>query len=113
VMSLADAFIYGLRDLPLYRFGITLNKLTDYRAGGRPIIFFGRSAYDPVRDVRAGFSVPPQDPAAIADAIEHLIALSPSERLAMGRNARQYVEEHHNIPKLADRLLAAMERSPA
>jgi len=109
VMGQADAFIYGLRDLPLYRFGVVLNKLTDYLAGGRPIIFFGKSPYDPVRDVGAGYSVPPGKPEAIADAIERLTALSPEARLQMGRNGRRYLEEHHNIPKLAQRLLAAIE----
>ncbi len=69
-MALADAFIYGLRDIPLYRYGISLNKLADYLASERPIIFFGRSTYDPVAEANAGFSVPPGDPVAIADAIE-------------------------------------------
>jgi glycosyltransferase involved in cell wall biosynthesis len=112
VMSQADAFIYGLQDLPLYRFGVVLNKLTDYLAGGRPIVFFGRSPYDPVRDVGAGFSVPPGKPEAIADALERLAALTPEERMTMGQNGRRYLEEHHNIPRLADRLLAAIERRP-
>jgi glycosyltransferase involved in cell wall biosynthesis len=113
VMGQADAFIYGLRDLPLYRFGVVLNKLTDYLASQRPIIFFGKSPYDPVRDVGAGYSVPPGRPEAIADAIEQLTALTPAARVAMGRNGRRYLEEHHNIPLLADRLLAAMERRSA
>jgi len=113
MMNQADAFIYGLKDLPLYRFGVVLNKLTDYLAAGRPIIFFGKSPYDPVRDVGAGYSVPPGKPEAIADAVERLTALPPEARLEMGRNGRRYLEEHHNIPGLAQRLLAAIERQPA
>jgi glycosyltransferase involved in cell wall biosynthesis len=111
-MNQADAFIYGLRDLPLYRYGISLNKLTDYLAAGRPIIFFGRSTYDPVAEARAGFSIPPGDPAGIADAIERLVALSPQERIDMGRRGHEYLAKHHNIPRLAERLLTAMETSP-
>lgn len=113
VMSRADAFIYGLRDLPLYRYGPTLNKVTDYLAGARPIIFFGNSTYNPVKEAEAGFSVPPEDPVAVADAIERLVALTPEQRVVMGRNGRRFVEEHHNIPKLAQRLLAAMAAEPA
>ncbi len=105
----ADAFIYGLRDLPLYRFGISLNKLTDYLAAGRPIVFFGNSSYDPVKDASAGFSVPPGDPAIVADAIERLADLGPAERMAMGLRGRKYLEEYHNIPRLADRLLDVFE----
>jgi glycosyltransferase involved in cell wall biosynthesis len=110
MMANADAFIYGLRDLPLYRFGISLNKLTDYLAAGRPIIFFGRSTYDPVKDAEAGFSVPPGDPEVLAGAIEQLVALTPRERMEMGERGRQYLLEHHNIPGLADRLLHVFEK---
>ena len=111
-MAEADAFIYGLRDLPLYRFGISLNKLTDYLAAGRPIIFFGNSTYDPVAEARAGFSVPPANPAAVADAIEKLAALSPQERKAMGQRGHDYLLGNHNIPNLADRFLGVLEAAP-
>jgi len=111
-MGQADAFIYGLRDLALYRFGISLNKLTDYLAAGRPIIFFGRSTYDPVKDAEAGFSVPPGNPGVVADAIERLVALTPQERIDMGERGRLYLLEHHNIPRLAARLLEVFEREP-
>ncbi len=112
VMGEADAFIYGLRDLPLYRFGISLNKLTDYLAAGRPIIFFGRSSYDPVRDAEAGFSVPPNDPEILADAVDRLVALTPEQRMEMGERGRRYLLEHHNIPGLAARLLEVFEKRP-
>ncbi len=108
-MREADAFIYGLQDLPLYRFGISLNKLTDYLAAARPIVFFGNSTYDPVRDAHAGVSVPPGDPGALAGAIETLADLTPEERMEMGDNGRRYLLEHHNIPVLARRLLDVLE----
>lgn len=108
IMSDADAFIYALHDLPLYRYGVSLNKLTDYLAGGRPIIFSGRSAYDPVADIGAGYSLPPDDPQAAADAIEKLFSITPAERIEMGQKGRAYVVEYHNIPKLATRLLRTL-----
>ena len=112
-MALADAFIYGLRDIPLYRYGISLNKLADYLASERPIIFFGRSTYDPVKEANAGFSVPPGDPVAIADAIERMAALSPEERRAMGLRGREYLMAHHNIPALAQRYIGILEAAPS
>ena len=108
-MALADAFIYGLRDIPLYRYGISLNKLADYLASERPIIFFGRSTYDPVAEANAGFSVPPGDPVAIADAIEKMVALTPEDRKAMGLRGRDYLMANHNIPNLAQRYLGILE----
>jgi glycosyltransferase involved in cell wall biosynthesis len=108
-MASADAFIYGLRDLPMYRYGVSMNKVTDYLAAGRPIIFFGNSTYNPVAEAGAGFSVPPGDPAAVAKAIEELYTLSPQERKAMGERGRNYLLGHHNIPTLAERLLGVLQ----
>ena len=106
LMERADAFVFGVRDLPLYKYGMSLNKLTDYLMAGRPIIYYGRSAYNPVSEAHAGLTVPPDDPAALADAIEELARLSPTERKHMGQNGRRWALEHHNIASLADRLLA-------
>jgi glycosyltransferase involved in cell wall biosynthesis len=104
-MNQADAFVWGVRDLPLYRYGMSLNKLGDYLAGGRPIVYYGRSSYDPVAAAGLGFSVPPGDPAALAGALQELVALSTEERQEMGRRGREYLLEHHHIPGLAGRLL--------
>ena len=107
-MADADAFIYGLHDLPLYGFGISLNKLTDYLAAARPVIFYGRSRYDPIATAGAGFSIPPDDPDAVADAIERLFALEPAERIAMGRRGRAYLEGTHSVPVLGEKLLRVL-----
>jgi glycosyltransferase involved in cell wall biosynthesis len=109
VMSQADAFICGVRDLPIYRYGMSLNKLADYLVGGRPIVFYARSAYNPVDEAGAGFTVPPDDPRALADCVERVAMLSADERKRMGANGRKWALEHHNIPVLADRFLRTVE----
>ena len=113
VMRDADAFIYGVRDLPMYQYGISTNKLVDYLASGRPIIFSGRSTYDPVAETGAGFSVPPEDPAAVADAIERLVALSAAERATMGDRGHAYMLQYHHAPRLAERVLAHLTQAHA
>ena len=47
VMSEADAFVFSLQKLNLYRFGISLNKMCDYLASGRPILFAGEKKLQP------------------------------------------------------------------
>lgn len=103
VMRRADCFVYGLQDLPLYGYGITLNKLFDYLASHRPIVFYGRSSYDPVREERAGLAVGPNDPAALADAIISMADMPASQRRQMGENGYSFLLKHHLIPVLADR----------
>lgn len=108
-LATADALIYGLQDLPIYQYGISTNKVTDYLASGRPIVFFGTSSYDPVSEAGAGMSSTP-DPVALADCIERLVELSPEERIAMGQRGRAFMLQNHSIPVLTERLVAAIDR---
>lgn len=105
----ADAFVVNLVDSPIYRYGISLNKLFDYLAAGRPIVFAGASVNDPVAEARAGLSVPPGDPEALAGAIVRLVALPEAERTEMGRNAFAYVKTHHDFRILARRLAGCLD----
>lgn len=105
----ADAFVVNLIDLPIYRYGISLNKLFDYLAAGRPVVFAGTSVNNPVAEAKAGISVPPGDPDALADAIARMAALPHSERIEMGRNAYDYVKAHHDFRVLARRLAGCLD----
>ncbi|HEU5299400.1 MAG TPA: glycosyltransferase family 4 protein [bacterium] len=106
VMAQADAFVFSLRNLTLYRYGISLNKMCDYLASGRPILFAGTSSYDPITSASAGIRVPPEDPRALADAVSALRGLPPEARARMGKNGVAYVREYHDIRGLAARLEA-------
>lgn len=104
MLSLADATIFHLADAPVFSYGISSNKLFDYLASGRPVVFACHSSNNPVSDADAGRCVRPQDPAALAHALRELAATDPSVRAAMGQRGRRYVEEHHSIQALAERL---------
>ncbi|TAK42799.1 MAG: glycosyltransferase WbuB [Betaproteobacteria bacterium] len=97
----ADVLIACVTDSRSYQFGINLNKLYDYFASGRPVIFSGRAPNDPVAASGAGFSIPPEDPVAMAAALEKLAAMRPDERAALGRRARAYAEAHFDVRRLA------------
>jgi glycosyltransferase involved in cell wall biosynthesis len=104
VMSEADAFIVSLKDVPLLKYGISLNKACDYLASGRPTIFAGNPGYDPIREANAGISVPAENAEALARGIESLILRTPEERRTMGNNGREYLKRVHDIDLLAGRL---------
>jgi glycosyltransferase involved in cell wall biosynthesis len=100
----ADAFIVTLRDIPLYRHGISLNKIFDYFAAARPIVFGTNDGNNPVSEARAGVVVRAEDAPAMAEAIKHLLSLTPEERYQMGLRGRRYVQEHHASTHLAQKL---------
>jgi glycosyltransferase involved in cell wall biosynthesis len=99
-----DACYVGYRRSPLYRFGVSPNKLYEYMAAGRPVLFAADAANQPVRDADCGRTIAPEDPGALAAAIRSLIASSPAERLRLGANARAYVERNHDYDRLAHEL---------
>jgi glycosyltransferase involved in cell wall biosynthesis len=109
-LALFDACYVGYRRSSLYRFGVSPNKLYDYMAAGRPVLFAADAANQPVQEADCGRTIPPEDPEALADAIRSLAAASQEERARLGANARTYVAGHHDYARLADRLADLLVR---
>ncbi len=107
----ADGFMMVLRDSPVFRWGISPNKLFDYLLAGRPVLFGVNTPFNPVAEVEAGYVVPSEDADALADAIRQLRAAPPDERHAMGQRGRAYVEAHHDMQKLAGRFADVLEEA--
>ena len=103
-----DIAYIGLLPEPLFRFGISPNKLMDYMMAGKPVVMSIAAGNDPVADAGCGITVAPGSPQAIAGALEALAALPASERVRMGQAGRAYVLEHHTYPVLARRFLDAV-----
>ncbi|MEM0488466.1 MAG: glycosyltransferase family 4 protein [Candidatus Bathyarchaeia archaeon] len=108
LLHTADATIFILHDITLYKYGISLNKLFDYLAAGKPVVIAGKPANNPVEEARCGLTVPPREPQALAEAVIKLYQMPREEREAMGRRGREYVEKHHNITRLAEHLEKAL-----
>jgi glycosyltransferase involved in cell wall biosynthesis len=104
-----DILYIGLRRSPLFRFGVSPNKLFDYMMAGKPIIHAVEAGNDLVQESGCGISVPPEDPVAIAEAIKKLLTMSPIEREEMGRRGREYVVKNHDYKVLAKKFLEAID----
>lgn len=101
----ADALLLSMRNLPgLYRYGMSFNKLCDYTASGRPILFAGAPSHNLVELYNCGIVVPPEDPAALSLAIHRFLVLSTEVRAAMGRNAIRCARENFDMEFLGRRL---------
>lgn len=104
VLNQADAFIAVIRDSPLYKYGISLNKIYDYLASMRPVVIGVNAFNNPVEEAQAGISVSSENPQELADAVLRIYNMSKSEREQMGVNGRKYVEENHDFRMLAEKL---------
>lgn len=105
-----DALYVGLQRSPLYRYGISLNKLMDYMMAGKPILFAGEVGNDMVAEAGCGLSIPPEDSHAVAEAALRLAGLPFSEREAMGRRGQEYILANNEYSGLADRFREVFER---
>ncbi len=109
----ADAFVFNLVDAPVFKYGISSNKLFDFLAGARPILFCSNASNNPVAEADAGMTVAPGDPQALAEAIAELVAMPLDRRLEMGRNGRRYVESRHGYEALSASLARLLDEVTA
>lgn len=106
-----DVCYIGLTKDPLFRFGVSPNKLFDYLISSKPIIYAIESGkYLPVDEANAGLSIPAQDSQAIVDAVLKLKSMTPQERKQMGKNGKKYALENHDYSKLAQKLSKALSK---
>jgi len=92
LLGLAD--IHLLPQSPEAEDLVLPSKLTGMVSSGRPIIATCRENSEIAHVVKqCGMVVPPEDPTALAQAID-LLSTQPEQRLEMGAQARHYADEH-------------------
>jgi glycosyltransferase involved in cell wall biosynthesis len=91
----------SLQRNPLFRFGISPNKLFDYMMAERPVIQAIEAGNDIVGESGCGLTILPEDPDALVAAIDHLIEIGEAERGRLGTSGLRYVMMHHDYRKLA------------
>jgi glycosyltransferase involved in cell wall biosynthesis len=102
-LSTIDVGVIHTQETPVYRYGISFNKLFDYMAARLPIAFATTTAADPIVATGAGISVSPDDPEALAGAFEALVDAGPDERRRMGEQGRAFAEREHDMAVLGER----------
>jgi len=108
ILSCIDVFYIAANHNPLYRFGVSPNKMFDYMMAGKPIVNAIQASNDLVAESGCGITIPPANPPAIAEAIQSLYKLIPQERDAMGRQGNEFVLLNHDYVRLADRFLKGL-----
>lgn len=103
-----DIAYIGLLPEPLFRFGISPNKLMDYMMAAKPVIMAILAGNDPVTDADCGITVEPNNAEEIVKAVITISTKTISERNEMGERGKKYIIENNTYNILADNFLKLM-----
>lgn len=105
LLQLFDVCYIGWRNINIYKYGISANKIFDYMYSGKPILHSFNGENDLIKIANCGITVPAEDPKAIARGIIELCNMSPEMRNKLGDNGKNYVINNFSYQKLANDLV--------
>ncbi len=91
----------GLKDSPLFRFGVSPNKLVDYMMAGKPVVYAIDSVGDPVERSGCGWRVLPIEPVNLAKWIDTAAATPKNELGKMGEKGREWILQNLAYEEIA------------
>jgi glycosyltransferase involved in cell wall biosynthesis len=105
VLRHCDLLYFAVYDSPVWKFGMSLNKLIDYLMAGKPVLASYSGYQSMLNEANCGEFVPSGDVAALSAAIcRH--AEMPTEELAeRGRSGRRWLLENRRWDVLAQQYL--------
>lgn len=107
-LKMIDILYIGLQNQSLFRFGISPNKLIDYMAAAKPILFAIESGNNPVLEANCGYAVKAENTEAIVEGLKKFQVLSIAEREQMGKNGLAFVRANHDYKVLADKFVRSV-----
>lgn len=105
LLSQIDIICICSKKSPLYKYGVSMNKVYDAMMSRRPIVSAFEVPNDDIKTCGCGISVPADDPQAFAEAIADMSNLSQEMRDAMGDLGYQTVIKNYDYNKLSEKFL--------
>lgn len=103
-----DIGLHVLRNVPLFRHGVSPNKIMDYLAAGLPVLTNSPGeAGNVVLEAGAGWVC---EPHGLAAGLRRLASLTPEERKRLGNAGRRYVDSQRNPDLMSVKLASVLDR---
>ena len=109
LLALSNVCYIGLTKSPLFRFGVSPNKLFDYLYSGKPIIYAIEAANDIVAEANCGISIKSENAGEIVNAVLTLYGKTPEELAEIGKRGHEYVIKNHSYSELAKKYLEILK----
>lgn len=109
LLALMDALYIGWEKNPLYRFGISPNKLIDYMMSGKAILHSVCASNDWVKETGCGISVEAENPQEIAKGIMDMFSLTNEELKNKGYKGKIFAEQNLSYYFLAKKFIEIIQ----
>lgn len=101
-LEMVDAVYLGWKNRPVYRYGVSPNKIFDYMLSSKPILQAFSGARDLVEETQSGVTVEAENSTAIAMGAKRMATMMSSDELdAMGQKGMQTVLSQYTYAYLA------------
>jgi len=105
LLQAADGLMITLKDISLFRYGVSPNKLYDYYAVGKPAIAaVGGAVNREIEENQLGFTAEPEDFQGLANAILKLADTPAEEREKMGKRSQALINSTYSRLQVATKL---------
>ncbi|UOF02230.1 glycosyltransferase family 4 protein [Bdellovibrio reynosensis] len=104
VLDFIDIAYIGLKKSTVFKFGVSPNKLIDYMAMGKPILYAIDTERDPVSESNCGYKVPSDQPDGLAKAIIDVCSKPIDELHSKGQKGKDWVEKNISYSVLLTRM---------
>lgn len=105
VLSRCDLLYFAVQDSPVWQYGMSLNKLTDYMMSAKPVLASYGGFPSMLNESGCGEFVSAGDTTALKDALNRFVELPASKRTAMGLAGRDWLIDNRRWDVLARKYL--------
>lgn len=109
IVSQANLNVAHNTPSPLFRFGISFNKIFDYLAAGKPVLSDFSCPYNPTVQAGAGMAVENPSPEAIARAVEQFAKMNTENYKSFCLHAEEAAKQY-DFYELTKKLIQVIER---
>lgn len=107
-LNYCDILYLGVKDIPLYKFGLSMNKTFDYMYAEKPILL-SAPVGSIIEDANCGIVVKPNNSKDLIKAILKLKKLSNQERKILGLNGKKHLLDHFTYDELSVKYINIFE----
>lgn len=101
ILDVADICYAGGKNIKLYKYGISFNKIFEYMFAEKPIILTVDSPLNPVEMSGCGICIKSNSPEVLAEAILSISIKQASELTEIGLKGKEYLLKEHSYEILA------------